>query len=1124
MARLPQPGGDDGSWGGILNDFLSVEHNADGTLKQAGSLATKANDNAVVHNSGTEAIAGTKSFQDSPNVPAPTQSSHAATKAYVDSTVSAGAPDASASTKGIVQLAGDLGGTASSPTVPGLTSKQPLNADLTAIAALTPADNDLLQRKGGTWTNRTPVQVKSDLALAESDIANLTIDLAATEKTVNKGQANGYTPLDSGSKVPTTNLGSGTADSSHYLRGDQTWASLPVAPVVSVFGRTGVVTAQSGDYTAAQVGAAQGLTPTSVKTTAYTANPGDFIPVDASGGSVTITLPTVPADKTRIAVKVINISGSNTVSIAAGGSDVFNKTGGSASLTLSLLNQASTVQYNAGTAIWYVQSDDIPLSQIDARYLAANGVTVSGSPTAGQVLTATSGVAAHWSTPSSAVTVMAPAPSGDTSGATDTPALNTALSGMSTGTFQLQAGTYYLNAPLAITTSGITVQGEGENTTLKLANNSNCNVITVGISGTNINNVLLRDFSIDGNNSHNRAGNGLALFGSRYSKYERLYFTSVADWDILAFGTNSTGFGYDNIYESLVFDLSGGCFYDQYSEAETIYNCKFKYAIGVSRSDASGVSFSSSSSTISDTNITLTDAYKWVSGTNLPGSAGNPTIQCVNVVAGVSFQIATLTNGTASGTATLTVGGRSDPNCTTDTSGPFVLDAAIQAADQGQSVSGTGIPANATVCNVVPGVGFWIGVLATPTGSGTSVTLAWPTQEQGHLTLKNGGHRIHHNIFGSGGTYPGNAITLENSLPSTIDHNRFDQVRQTAIRAQASGCAIIIGNDFGSCAGYKSGTVNQYNVIDLAADRCVVIGNKTFNTSGSSPDSTHTVWKYSVQEVGSHDYNVITGNNWMLANGMAATMSFNGAHTIALSNPGSSDYGIAGDVTGNLSATVVSAIQGVTISGTPSAGNVLTATASNAAHWAVPASSTFPLGVHATQTGEYTVPTGIAGLGTSNTQSLVNLGQMDLIAIDVLSQQTFSAIGMNVNVVGAGTGLAVRLGIYNDDGTYSRPSGTPLLDAGTFDPTSGTGDRTITISQALSPGRYWLAAVLQGSAVTTVPTITCITSNVEAYPLTSLGSNAQTKKWFMTGVSGALPAISSLGRSSAQPPLIGLKI
>lgn len=33
MARLPIPGGDSESWGTILNTYLQVEHNADGTLK-----------------------------------------------------------------------------------------------------------------------------------------------------------------------------------------------------------------------------------------------------------------------------------------------------------------------------------------------------------------------------------------------------------------------------------------------------------------------------------------------------------------------------------------------------------------------------------------------------------------------------------------------------------------------------------------------------------------------------------------------------------------------------------------------------------------------------------------------------------------------------------------------------------------------------------------------------------------------------------------------------------------------------------------------------------------------------------------------------------------------------------
>jgi hypothetical protein len=97
MSRLPSPGGDADVWGDLLNDFLAVEHNADGTLKAGGSLAGKA-DNAtvagkadnttVVHTSGDEAVAGIKTFASSPVVPVPTIGNQIASKSYVDAAVS----------------------------------------------------------------------------------------------------------------------------------------------------------------------------------------------------------------------------------------------------------------------------------------------------------------------------------------------------------------------------------------------------------------------------------------------------------------------------------------------------------------------------------------------------------------------------------------------------------------------------------------------------------------------------------------------------------------------------------------------------------------------------------------------------------------------------------------------------------------------------------------------------------------------------------------------------------------------------------------------------------------------------------------------------------------------------
>lgn len=40
MPRLPVPGSDSDVWGELLNEFLSVEHNPDGTLKSASDIAS----------------------------------------------------------------------------------------------------------------------------------------------------------------------------------------------------------------------------------------------------------------------------------------------------------------------------------------------------------------------------------------------------------------------------------------------------------------------------------------------------------------------------------------------------------------------------------------------------------------------------------------------------------------------------------------------------------------------------------------------------------------------------------------------------------------------------------------------------------------------------------------------------------------------------------------------------------------------------------------------------------------------------------------------------------------------------------------------------------------------------
>lgn len=55
-------------------------------------------------------------------------------------------------------------------------TKQPLHAVLTQLAAIVAADNDVIQRKAGVFVNRTPAQLKTDLALTKSDVGLSSVD------------------------------------------------------------------------------------------------------------------------------------------------------------------------------------------------------------------------------------------------------------------------------------------------------------------------------------------------------------------------------------------------------------------------------------------------------------------------------------------------------------------------------------------------------------------------------------------------------------------------------------------------------------------------------------------------------------------------------------------------------------------------------------------------------------------------------------------------------------------------------------------------------------------------------------------------------------------------------------
>lgn len=235
MSRLPTPGSDDGTWGTILNDYLSQSINADGSLKPSAVSASGAEQ--IANKGQANGYAGLDTSSVVPAAQLGAGTANATTYLRGDGSWAnpPGASDATTTSKGVVQLAGDIGGTAASVTVTSthLSSALPVaqggtgqTSTSAAFDSLSPSTTlgDLTYRGAGSNTrlpgnttatkqylSQTGTGAASAApvwsAITESDVANLTSDLAAKEIVSNKAAANGYASLNSSTRVPAGQLG-----------------------------------------------------------------------------------------------------------------------------------------------------------------------------------------------------------------------------------------------------------------------------------------------------------------------------------------------------------------------------------------------------------------------------------------------------------------------------------------------------------------------------------------------------------------------------------------------------------------------------------------------------------------------------------------------------------------------------------------------------------------------------------------------------------------------------------------------------------------------------------------------------------------------------------------------------
>jgi hypothetical protein len=167
-----------------------------------------------------------------------------------------------------------------------------------------------------------------------------------------------------------------------------------------------------------------------------------------------------------------------------------------------------------------------------------------------------------------------------------------------------------------------------------------------------------------------------------------------------------------------------------------------------------------------------------------------------------------------------------------------------------------------------------------------------------------------------------------------------------------------------------------------------------------------------------------------------------------------------------------------------------------------------PRSVLAWQSGQYYRTPGVLGVTEAAVQDRMYL--YPLFTPTDITLDRIQIMSGNLSATGS-----VRLGLYTESG--GNPSSL-ILDAGTVSVASGTDNIVeVTISQAVTAGLFFVAAVLQTSLVTkTFRTLSAVATTSQNHYLTRVSNGAaaflfdSTTGFYQNSVSGALPSTATV--------------